>query len=105
MPIWAAFIAAVLIFVYGCSSVPSAEEKRSPDVYAMQDRNGNRVRLKDERCAGTPAWLDLRTAEMHFQGKDYLACWFTLSQYVVILDSNRDKTPIPMASFTKEEPL
>jgi hypothetical protein len=71
----------------------------------MQDDKGNSIRLHDEVCPGTHDWLDLRLAEMRYQGKDYKACWFPIESLVIILDDAKDKTPIPFGAFKKEVPL
>lgn len=106
---WCAVLIAVSVgAMSGCASVGFKtvdQQERSKDVYSLRDDKGNSVRLHDKPCEDTPDWLDLREAEMHYQGRDYKACWFPLGQHVIVLDSNKDKSPVPFAAFKKETPI
>lgn len=69
----------------------------------LEDQNGNKVKLTKEPCKNSTGWLKLSTAQMRYQGKDYLACWFILGSYVIVLDSNGDASGIPVQAFKPEE--
>jgi hypothetical protein len=70
--------------------------------YSARDEQGNVVRISDEPCADTPAWMNLKKAEMHYRGKDYKACWVSVGGVVIVFDDNGDATPVPAQMFTKD---
>jgi hypothetical protein len=102
-PLWILLICVAIVLTTGCATVATNETERSKDVYSLVNEKGDSIRLHDALCPDTPDWLDLRRAEMHYQGKDYQACWFGIGGHVVIIDSNKDKTAIPQRAFTKED--
>lgn len=95
---WALVIGLVLGAVF-YSSMAAAQ------TYSAKDPRGNIVRITDEPCPEAPAWLNLRRAEMRYEGIDYIACWFALGATVLILDSNDEATPVPMQVFERDDPI
>lgn len=86
-------IAAMLVvlgekFAYGAS-------------YELRDRAGNVVVLLDAPCE-QGGWLaGWRRATLHYDGKDYAACWVAMGEMVMVLDSSGDVTPVPRAAFRR----
>lgn len=100
--VWALVIGlAIAAALY--SARAAAEETKA--TFSSTDGSGNLVRIFDEPCAETPSWLQMRRAEMRYEGIDYFACWFAIGHVVIVLDSNGDATPIPAQSFKKDEPI
>lgn len=104
LPLWAIFVCVAIILLPGCATTNGIYEevKRSPDVYVVGNETGNRVRIFDKPCPDAPDWLDLRLAEMTYEGKELQACWTAMGPYIIVFDVQKDKSPIPKAAFRKE---
>ena len=72
------------------------------DVYSFADQQGSKVRLFDEPCPQTTGWLKLKKAKVHWQGRDYEACWAIVKTFVLIFDESGDVAAVPVQAFTKE---
>lgn len=96
--IWALALAFAVFVPMRCSQ----GQERSPDTFTATGADGSYVRIKDEPCHNAPDWLDLRLAEMRYQGKEFKACWFRLGNFIVVLDESKDKSPIPIGAFKKD---
>lgn len=96
--LWAIILAFAVFVPMRCAQ----GQERTLDTFTANGQNGDYVRIKNEPCPNTPEWLDLRLAEMRYQGKEFKACWFVLAQFVVVIDDSKDKTPIPISAFKKD---
>ena len=71
-------------------------------VYILRDQAGNQVLLFDEKCEAAPWLSKWQKANMHYNGRDYAACWKTSgSATVIVLDEAGDITALPMAAFRR----
>lgn len=101
---WAIVVGLALAAALYSAKV-AAEEAGTTYSIVGRPKPGDLIRLTLEPCQDAPAWLNLRRAEMRYEGIDYVACWFALGQMVIVLDSNDDATPIPLRNFTKDEAI
>lgn len=96
--IWALLAAGLIGCVFWASPA-------SAETYSAKDSEGNIVTLTDKPCDGLLPWIRMWQALMRYRGKDYKACWFPVSEVVIVFDDNGDVTPIEKERFNKDEAL
>lgn len=97
--IWALLAAGLIGCVFWASPAHAT-------TYSAQDSRGNKVTLSDEKCASGLAWLEQwRKADMFYEGKEYQACWRVVGDYVFVIDSAGDISPIRKEVFAKDQEI
>lgn len=73
--------------------------------FMARDSQGNTVKLRDTPCESHPWLSKFRAAEMHYEGRDFKACWSVIGSVVVVLDEAGDLSAIPITVFQKEQEI
>ena len=99
---WAIFLIFLLLMLASCATVEKRESPYDGPNMVAKGPTGDSVRLTKAPCLLTSGWLKFATAEMHWRGKTYKACWVKVGQTVLVFDDNGDVTPIPAQMFQPE---
>lgn len=77
----------------------------------MKDTQGNHIRLTNEACTSTAGMLaqlptalrlELKAAEVYWQGKSYAACYREDGEYILIVDEEGDSGAMNASEFKKD---
>ena len=98
----ARFMLKVLIIFVVCFALLHLAPAHAA-AFTAQDSEGNRLTITDKPCS-QPGWLkDWKHADLAYKGKQYVACWKAMGDYVLVVDASGDAFPFPVSMFRKED--